>query len=44
MTRAAQPKPVPVPPPPLKDLRLEVAAAHRSLPVVGRPSLDFGDR
>lgn len=44
MTRPAHPKPMKVPPPRVEDVRLEVAAERRALLVIGRPSLDFGDR
>ncbi|BDP44310.1 hypothetical protein DAETH_42790 (plasmid) [Deinococcus aetherius] len=44
MTRPAQPKPLKVPPPRVEEVRLELAAERQALPVIGRPSLDFGDR
>lgn len=45
MTRPTpQPKPIPVPPPRVEDVRVEVAAGRRAVPMLGGASLDYGDR
>ncbi|WP_180970285.1 hypothetical protein [Deinococcus planocerae] len=48
MTRPTpQPKPTPLPPPrveQVRQVRVEVAAGRRAMPVLGGASLDYGDR